>query len=74
LLFLQSLHSWLTLAREKCLTIGTASLSAAQGRKQVEFSTSTAVLQPHLNMELTPLGDTLVIESAGLTFGPLMQV
>jgi hypothetical protein len=70
----QSLHSWLTLAREKCVTIGTASLGASQSRKQVEFSTSAVVLQPHLNMDLTPLGDTLAIESSGLSFGPLMQV
>jgi hypothetical protein len=70
----QSLHSWLTLAREKCLAIGAASLAASQSRKQVAFSTSAVVLQPHLNMDLTPAGDTLAIESSGLTFGPLMQV
>jgi hypothetical protein len=62
------------LAREKCLAIGKASLAAAQGRKQVELSSSAAVVQPHLTMDLTPLGDTLVIERAGLTFGNLMQV
>ena len=45
-----------------------------QGRKQVELSTSATTLQPHLNLDLTPVGDTLVIESAGLNFGPLMQV